>query len=73
LLKTGHPDEAISFFAAAVENNPKFEHAWFYLGETQRLSGQTEAAKKAYQSCLSLNPNHGRALASLAFMDHAKK
>lgn len=35
---------------------------WFYLGEIESGLGNDKDALKAYQKCLELNPNHGRAL-----------
>jgi len=40
-------------------------HSWFYLGETLRLLGDSSGAEAAYQRCLRINPDHGRALRGL--------
>lgn len=49
----------------AVKLEPRFAHTWYYLGETYRLSGKSEKARNAYQQCLVIDPEHGRAHASL--------
>ena len=49
----------------AVELDSQLRHAWFYLGETRRLRGQTSAAELAYRRCLEIRVGHGRALAGL--------
>jgi pentatricopeptide repeat protein len=68
LLQLGRPDQAVAPFAAAVDRDPALAQAWFYLGESRRLTGQTEPAAAAYRACLRLNPDHGRALDALAFL-----
>lgn len=49
----------------ALELRSDLVQAWFYLGESYRLLGQRESALKAYQRCLELDENHGRAIAGL--------
>ena len=73
LLQFGHADKAVTYFAAAVKHDPALAQAWFYLGEARRLSGEKEPAAVAYRACLDLNPDHGRALAGLAFLDADKE
>jgi tetratricopeptide (TPR) repeat protein len=53
----------------AIEYDPAMASSWFYLGEIHRLLRQTEPARKAYQRCLEINPEHGRAHAGLALLD----
>ncbi len=48
-------------FQAAVADATDFAHAWYYLGETERILGRSQAALDAYQKCLEVDPNHGRA------------
>jgi tetratricopeptide (TPR) repeat protein len=40
-------------------------HTWFYLGETRRILGDAVGAEAAYQRCLLINPDHGRAIRGL--------
>jgi tetratricopeptide (TPR) repeat protein len=68
LLHFGYADKSINYFAGSTELDPSLEQAWFYLGESRRLSGQSDSAREAYQKCLERNPHHGRALAILASM-----
>jgi len=49
----------------AIEIDPELPHAWYYLGESERLLGDAKAAKVAFRRCLELMPYHGRARASL--------
>lgn len=53
-------------FQAAVELVPDSAMGWFYLAETRRLLGDGSGARKAYQTCLQLDPQHGRAQRRLA-------
>jgi tetratricopeptide (TPR) repeat protein len=39
---------------------------WFYLGETSAVLGDVSGARRSYERCLQLNPNHGRAVEALA-------
>jgi tetratricopeptide (TPR) repeat protein len=65
--------DALVSLEKAVEMEPSFDHVWFYLGETRRRLGQIEAARQAYQRCLAINPDHGRALASVSLLDPSNK
>lgn len=69
LLQFGYAPQSVDYFAAAVKHDPKFTQGWFYLGEARRVSGQVALAASAYRTCLQLNPDHGRALASMAAID----
>ncbi|MAX37738.1 MAG: hypothetical protein CME33_14370 [Gimesia sp.] len=57
----------------SVELNPEDPQAWFYNAEIKRLLGKTEAAKKSYERCLALNPNHGRAIRELDHINTPQK
>lgn len=69
LLQFGYADKAIAYFAAAVKHDPPLAQGWFYLGEARRLGGERRSAAAAYHACLRLDPNHGRAHASLALLE----
>ena len=56
-------------FDAAVKLIPDAEIAWFYLAETRRLLGDGSGARVAYQRCLQLRPQHGRAIRALARLE----
>ena len=73
LLQFGHVPQAVDYFAEAAELDPSFTQAWFYLGETRRLSGKVAEARTAYKACLKLNPHHGRALANLGMLEPSSK
>lgn len=53
-------------FLRATALAPELVHAWYYLGETSALLGYSTAARQSLERCLQLQPNHGRALDSLA-------
>lgn len=52
---------AKELFNKSVQTVPDYPPAWFYLGESYRRSGELEIAAQAYQNCLTLHPQHGRA------------
>jgi tetratricopeptide (TPR) repeat protein len=52
----------------AVEYDPQLAPAWFYLGEVRRKRGLSEASRTAYERCLAVDPNCGRAIDSLALL-----
>ncbi|QDU52921.1 tetratricopeptide repeat protein [Gimesia panareensis] len=52
----------------SVDKNPNDPQAWFYYGEIKRINKDRQAAKTAYEKCLKLNPNHGRAIAELKLL-----
>jgi tetratricopeptide (TPR) repeat protein len=66
---TGRPGEAKTLLEQALQADSKLPAAWFYLGEANRLLGQTAAARAAYQKCLDLEPTHGRARRGLLLLD----
>lgn len=39
---------------------------WYYLAETRRQTGDINGARIAFERCLQLKPNHGRALRALS-------
>lgn len=53
----------------SVDLNPEDPQAWYYAAEIKRLLGDQAAAKAAYQKCLKLNPNHGRAIRELELLN----
>jgi Tfp pilus assembly protein PilF len=54
--------EAQAALRESVKIDDEYPHAWFYLGEIGRYMGDSQAARDAYDRCLELNPDHGRAL-----------
>jgi tetratricopeptide (TPR) repeat protein len=53
---------ALEFLEKSVSIADNVSQAWFYLGETRRLLADRAGAEMAYQRCLALDPDHGRAL-----------
>lgn len=68
-LVTGRPAESKPLLEQALQADPKLPAAWSYLGEANRLLGQSAAAKEAYQKCLDLEPTHGRARRGQALLE----
>jgi tetratricopeptide (TPR) repeat protein len=58
-------DEAQAHFELADQLQADVARNWFFLGELRRIRGETEQALLAYERCLELDPDHGRALAAL--------
>ncbi|MCA9019878.1 MAG: tetratricopeptide repeat protein [Planctomycetaceae bacterium] len=53
----------------SAELNSQDPQTWFYVAEIQRLLGNQSAAIEAYQKCIMLNPNHGRAIRELKLLE----
>lgn len=53
---------ALPYFEGAVREQGDYAPTWFYLGETRRFLHDPSGARQAYQRCLQLNPDFGRAL-----------
>ena len=49
----------------AAKAAPESAIVWFYLAEARRFTGERDGARDAYERCLKLQPNHGRAFAAL--------
>lgn len=56
---------ALQDLEPAAKAAPESAIVWFYLGEARRFTGDRDGAREAYQRCLKLQPNHGRAFAAL--------
>ncbi len=61
-------DEAQEELTQATKRIDDHAMTWFYLGETRRALKQADA-EAAYQRCLELSPDHGRALRALANLE----
>lgn len=62
------PAEAQEPLEKALEYDPDIVQAWYYLGEIHRLQGGSERARTAYERCLSIDPNFGRAIAGRSLL-----
>lgn len=61
--RNDEPLAAAQFLLKSVALNPNDAQVWYYLAESQRLLDEPARAQEAYERCLAINPNHGRALA----------
>ena len=59
-------DRAEAAMLGALQLDPKSAHSWYYLGRIHEAKGDIDAAEAAYEQCLGLNPNHGRAADAIA-------
>ncbi|MEQ9409979.1 MAG: tetratricopeptide repeat protein [Fuerstiella sp.] len=66
-------ERAESLLEQAASELSKNQTAWFYLGEARRLRGDRDGAMAAYQKCLQLNPDHGRAIAAMNSLSDNKE
>lgn len=57
----GQLGSATQAFKKAVSIDPQLAHGWYWLGEVHRASGKSVDAREAYEQCLHLDANHGRA------------
>lgn len=69
ILRAGGATDAVRYFQAAVEQDASLVSGWFGLGEAHRLRGAAAEAIPAYQACLKLQPDHGRARAALKLLN----
>lgn len=67
-LAAKKPAEAVAAAGRATARTPDVAAAWFLLGEAQRTQGRAAEARAAYERCLALDPDHGRAHRGLALL-----
>jgi tetratricopeptide (TPR) repeat protein len=68
LLDAGRLPLAHDVLTQATKLAPESVDAWYWLGETCRAGGRAAEAKAAYERCLQLNPDHGRAARAARFV-----
>ena len=64
-MRAGQLKEAWDVLREVVATDPKLAAGWFYLGEVERQARRPDEARRAYRQCLTVDPDHGRALAAL--------
>ncbi|MCI0637513.1 MAG: tetratricopeptide repeat protein [Gemmataceae bacterium] len=57
--------EAAVAFERAVKIDPALADAWYFLGEARRLVNEHDAARTAFERCLTLRPHFGMAKVKL--------
>ena len=65
-MDAGQLDAAATQLRQSIELDSRQAQTWFYLGEVDRLSGRVPLARRAYNECLTINPDHGRAHRAMA-------
>lgn len=68
-LSAGKAPAAIAALKQAVKADPNFAHAWYYWGEAYRADDRPSDSRPAYERCLQIDPDHGRALRALKLLD----
>lgn len=59
---------ALSDIEKGLERNPRCAEAYFYRGQVEKISGDKEAARAAYQKALELQPGHQEAQRELRWL-----
>ncbi len=65
----GNFGEARKVLRKVVEDDPRLEPGWYYLGAACLGLGDPEGARKAFTKCLELDPGFGRAHTGLELLD----
>ena len=65
--------EAVSFLKLAVEKDPKFAKAWFFLASVYMDMKETDKALDALNKCLEVSTGHQLALAGKRLLESAGK
>lgn len=68
LLDAGRLPDAYAALTQATKLAPESSDAWYWLGEACRAGGRAAEAKAAYDRCLQLNLDHGRAARAVRFV-----
>ncbi|MCI0458410.1 MAG: tetratricopeptide repeat protein [Gemmataceae bacterium] len=67
-LDAGRLGAAVEALSRAVKESPRLAQAWYLLGEVHRLNGRSADARSAYEQCLRVDPDHGRARRALTLL-----
>jgi len=63
--RSGRFEDAKGAFDQALSLKPELANTWYYVGELRTMSGDSQAARQAYERCLEIDSAHGRAAAAL--------
>lgn len=63
-----HVENSLPYFEEATQLNPNHAQYFYYLGDCQRLLGNQMASEEAFNACLKLAPEHGRAIQHRAML-----
>lgn len=58
-------EDGLSFFEKAVENNPRYADAYYYIGWCNGKLGRYSEAVKAYKQVIMINPDYAEAYKNL--------
>lgn len=62
LSRAGHHAEAVDFYDRATQRAPRVASYQYNFGAALQFVGNFESAREAFDRCLSIDPQHGRAL-----------
>lgn len=66
-LELERPDDALAYYTAAVELDPRMVDAWVQLGILYDQRGAADSSEHHYRRALRLDPENGLALNNLAY------
>jgi tetratricopeptide (TPR) repeat protein len=66
----GRAQEALPFFRAGVELNPRWDEGWWYIGSTHYEAGRFADARDAFHRVVQLKPEAGPAWALLGLCEY---
>ena len=69
-LKQGRLEDALRFFRAGVELNPRWDEGWWYVGSIQHERQQFAEARDAYRRAVELKPDAGAAWAMMGVCEY---
>ena len=68
--KEGRLEDALRFYRAGVELNPRWEEGWWYVGSIHHQQERYAEARDAYRRFVELKPDAGAAWALLGSCEH---
>lgn len=62
-------ESAETSLAEAARLIPDYADIWYFLGEVQLAQGSKNDSRKSFENSLAINPEHGRALDALEYLE----